>query len=147
MTPTEIKNEVCRLAEEIGDKAHVHVSIGGMHGLALYAAIYPDGLGRGSQLSVCADDWQELFDKLRAGWAERCADYRRETIRRMALEIIRITADQGVCTDAALRAGEFSADEVSRYGEEACRDANEIAGKGPFSITTVAGANNAPVAA
>jgi hypothetical protein len=55
----------------------------------------------------------------------------------MALRIITITADQGACTDSALRmTGDFTDAEIAAYGAAACEEANRMADAGPFSITT-----------
>lgn len=111
---------------------------------AVHVMLYPDGLchNRG-YVSADADTFEELLAAIKALWAESADRYHAERVRKMALAIIRITAEQGICTDAALRAGEFSDSELKRYAEEAIADANEIASNGPFSIARIAGANAA----
>ena len=143
MTPTEIRETAKTFANEIGPDATILISIHIRATKLLFAMICPDGVGRDSALCVSADEWPELFTTLRAKWAERADEYRRKTIRKLALEIIRITAEQGECTDAALRGVSFSATDVARYGAEAVADANAIASNGPFAIVAAAKENAA----
>ena len=144
MTPMEIKTALSQMAREIGPRADVTVMITSSNrDKPLYAVVYPDSVERDSALSVRAHDWPALLAELRSKWDERSAEYSRKTIRKMALEIIRITAELGECTDAALRAGEFGPGEVAQFGEEAIADANTIASNGPFAIVSVANANAA----
>ena len=144
MTPKEIRAAGLAFAREIGPRADIYISVNSSGWeKALGAAVYPTGVGHDAAIRVEADDWAELFDVLRAKWSE-CSERRhRETVRTMALEIIRLTADQGECTDAALRAGEFDAADVARYAAEAVADANAIASNGPFAIVPAAKANAA----
>jgi len=59
----------------------------------------------------------------------------------MALAIIRITADTGGCSDAALRADGFDDAEIARLGGDAVGTADAVASNGPFSIVAVAQSN------
>lgn len=112
--------------------------------LTLYVA--PKGhLGNGGSFVVYADTWRDLLAAGEAEWATRSDQHSEHTIRTMALEIISITADQGECTDAALRA-KFDAADVIRFGEQACAQATEMGGLGPFSIVKLSGANDAEAA-
>lgn len=112
--------------------------------LSLYVA--PKGhLGNGGTFIVYADTWRDLLAAGEAEWATRSDQHAEHTIRAMALEIISITADQGECTDAALRA-KFDAADVIRFGEQACAQATEMGGLGPFSIVKLTGANDAEAA-
>jgi hypothetical protein len=114
-------------------------------GILFHASLFSRGIGGvgGSQdFRVDGDTFAELHNALTTKWAEYEAKHRAETIRRMALAIIRITAELGECTDAALRnCGEFDPGQIKSYGEQACNDANDIAGRGPFSIIVKGGAN------
>lgn len=141
MTPKEIHDAVKALAKEIGPNAHVSLDVNTDHEAAVVGFCRPSW--KGDYIIVYADDWTGAMDQLRAKWAEISADVHRQAIRKMALEIIRITADIGSCHDAALRDAGFSNDEIERYGGDACDDANRIASNGPFSITEVVGANAA----
>lgn len=148
MTPKEIQAQLRRIRDDIGKDARVSVylsydNLTSSTHPAVAATIYPNGIGGHGALRVQADTWDELFTKLTEGWAEASARYKAERVREMALAIIRITAEQGHCTDASLRAADFSGEEVKRYSEEACRDADEIASNGPFSVVSLRGANAA----
>lgn len=143
MTPKEIQAEIIQVMKDVGPRSRLFVSINEYSSEgSIYAALYPDGMTRDSAFSIYADEWAEMFVAVRARWAAMSAEYRKKTIRKIALEIIRRTAEEGVCTDAALR-GEFTDSEVETFGAEAVEDANQIASNGPFSITKLAGANAA----
>lgn len=140
MTPKEIQAEIVKLQTEVGPKAHVGFSLQS-HGRPIYVSLYPFGITNSDgYLSAASEDWADALEKIRAEWAEHSAEHCRQTVRNMALAIIRLTSDLGQCTDAALRA-EFDPGVVARWGTDACAMANEMAGKGPFAIVAVANAN------
>lgn len=143
MTPTEAHREIMKFRDEIGGEADIYIGIN-VHGIS--GTIYPDGIvGNTHQITYRADDVADIASiiaGMRALWDESSGRLRRELIRKMALEIITITADQGRCSDAALRM-KFKANDIKRYGPQAVEEANSIAGRGPFSIE-VTGGRNAP---
>lgn len=148
LTHAEALEAFRALAKAIGPKCEIFASLNtyGVSGGVIYTSIYPRGITSSlEQMRVVADGYRETIEKVRAAWAERVDTHAAHTIREMALAIISITADQGECTDAALRA-KFDAADVARYGERACAEATEIAGLGPFSIVTLSGANDAEAA-
>ena len=138
-----IKKTLTDFAKNVGPRAYVSLTIapGAGENVAIY--VYPDGITRDCAMCARANDWTGVLTAMREQWAARSDEHRRKTIRKMALEIIRITAELGECTDAALRAGEFTPDEVVQFGEEAIADANTVASNGPFAIVSVANANAA----
>lgn len=144
MTPIEIRDAARALAKEIGEKARVYPSIDlntdSNH--ALRGSIYTNWPVGDPEVRVEADSWDELFTLLRERWEAHKEEHCRRVIRKMALEIIRVTAERGVCTDADLRIT-FTNAEVERLGADACSDANEIASNGPFEISRIEGANAA----
>jgi len=111
----------------------------------LGAQIYPLGLLGKVTLQASGDTYRELLADCEAKWAAHSDLHAANTIREMALAIIAITADQGECTDAALRA-KFDAADVRRHGDAACAQATEMASNGPFSIVTMSGANDVEAA-
>jgi len=140
MTPREIRDACNEMAKGIGERANIHVGFNTFDE-PLYANIMAGGETR---LRVKAEDWEELFRKLREEWKACDDEFRASMIKKMALEIIRITDEQGECTDAALRGGwTFTDADVERFGSDACAKADEMAGRGPFRITRIAGANAA----
>ena len=149
MTPSEIHTAITSLRKEVGYRAYVSVDIvaddllrGGDKVVA--GCLYPDGIsGKSVSVRVNGHDFGEVIDLLRFKWSERRESEERQTIRLMALEIINITADMGACSDAALRAGKFSNDDVTRFGDQACEEANRIAAGGPFTITKISAVSNA----
>lgn len=144
MTPTEVRDAINAFNTEHTMPGGLDIFFSNNHKGPLAASIYPDGVTKPCALRVYGDDWATLLDAVRAKWAEHSSIHRTRRIREMALAIIRITAEQGTCTDAALRGdGGFTDAEVSALGSEACADADAIAANGPFSIFTIAGANAA----
>lgn len=136
MTPLEIQAEAEKFRLEIGEHAWLSVGIGsrGMAEKPCTATLYADGITKDRTLGVDAVDWPDLFVVLRATWSSRQVEIRHKTIRKMAMEVIRLTAEFGECTDAALRQT-FRADEIKRYAADAIKDANDMAVNGPFDIT------------
>lgn len=147
MTPKEMQIAVDKFRQEVGPNADVSVFIEDKitDEYPVRVIVYPHGICRSDEgrVSIEAEDFPDALLKMRAAWDEHSAQFRGKAIRSMALMIIRITAEQGHCTDAALRQ-EFKYGEVERYGADAVKDANEIADKGPFAIVTLGGANGAP---
>lgn len=144
MTPQEIQTAARLLQSEIGPKAQAFANVAEVDP-PVRISIYPSGIldrARDS-FSVYADDWQEGFDLARARWSDMSQEFDRRAVRSMALAIIRITADMGACSDAALRADGFAQAEIDRHGAAACADADAIAGNGPFAINVIASANAA----
>lgn len=144
MTPTEIRDELVAFAEEIGPRAYVGLDIDTHNRRGPVAGcIYPEGIA-GSVDRIGGfhgDDFREVIDAMRAEWSSRVTQHRAARIKSMALSIIEITADQGQCTEAALRVAGFSQSEIEAHGADACATADHYGSKGPFSIVTIPGAN------
>lgn len=145
MTPLEILNEAKLFQREVGPKAELFpaINMSGWGECPLRASLYANGMMKELTFSVDANGWVELFARLRAKWSEFQDEHRARSIRKMSLEIIRLTADLGACTDGALRQAGFEQGEIDAYGSEACADADAIAANGPFSIQARRGANAA----
>ena len=140
-----LSEEIRKLAKEVGPRAYVSAGLSSDafdRKTPIHGSIYPRGICGNSAVSINAATWDELLLRLRSEWAKHNDEYRRSTIRKMALEIIHLTAE-GNCTDSALRGDKFSPEEVAEYGAEACEQANQIASNGPFEIKTVSRANAA----
>lgn len=142
MTAREFATAIKKFEESIGPRANCGTGVVDSD-LPLYCAVYATGnYTKGAEFTVKAETFGKLFEAVTAKWAEYSEDHRIRTIRKMALAIIRITAELGECTDAALRnCGEFDPGQIKAYGEQACVDADDIAGKGPFAIIVKGGAN------
>lgn len=107
--------------------------------------LYPDGTGSDApHLMVHEKTFELAFEAIRAKWEKYSAVHKSRIIRKMALAIIEITADQGACSEAALRSAKFSDEEIKFYGAKAAADADEIAAGGPFKIVPTENANGAP---
>lgn len=146
MTPKQFQKAKSDLEKSIGPDALVTAGVNDAYWgdrPPLRCSVYPHGICKAMAFSVDADTFAELDELVRAKWAEHAVVYRQQITRKMALEIIRLTADQGHCTDAALRQV-FSSAEVAMYSADAVADANEIADKGPFAIVAIGGDNGAP---
>lgn len=85
-----------------------------------------------------ADDLATLVERMQAQWTEFNAGYRAERVKALALDIIKITAEHGRCTEAALRLASYKADEIADIGDEAATMADAMAANGPFSIERTA---------
>lgn len=145
MTPKEYAAAANALSKRMGANLSIHTYVADRDtGDVLSAAVYRDWPRRDMEFRVVADDFVALLVAVEVKWKDHEAQFRRQITRKMALAIMRITAEHDHCTDAALRQ-EFSDEEVKRFGSDACADANTIAGKGPFEIITLGGANGAPV--
>jgi hypothetical protein len=143
MNAKELQAAVREFRREIGPKSDVSMFLSEYSEDAVSASIHPFGmLSSKGYIRVTADDWAAALAKLKAEWAKYSDEHRRQTVKSMALAIIRLTTEIGECTDAALRA-EFDAGAVASLGDEACTLADEMAGKGPFRIKRKRGANAA----
>lgn len=146
LTLTEACAAFKAFSKSISAKAQCSVSLSTNYGVkAIHALVKPGGYEDDTTFFLHADTFRDLLEQCEAKWVEHSDLFAANTIRRMALAIITITADQGECSDAALRA-EFDASEITRYGERACAQATEMASNGPFSIVTLSGANDAEAA-
>lgn len=141
MTPLEIHEAMKAIVDEVDLVSTASVVVNdsskpeGTATLLLYI--------RGNDhLSVRADNWPELFRSARAKLLEAVDRLHGEVVKKLALAIIRITHEQGECTDQALRV-EFGQQDIDRYGEEAVAAADQMASNGPFRIVATAGANAA----
>lgn len=63
--------------------------------------------------------------------------------RKMALAIIELTDAEGAVTDRALRLAGFSQTQIDAHAETAAALANEMAGKGPFTVVLEGAGNHA----
>lgn len=143
----EARDAFAALAKTFTSKCEIYPSLQPVGArFALYASVYPNGILGKVSLRGGGDTYRELLADCEAKWAAHIDLHASNVIREMALAIITITADQGECTDAALRA-KFDATDVTRYGDRACEQASATASNGPFSIVKLAGANDAQVAA
>lgn len=144
MTAKEARAAFDELGRSISPSAEIYISFNnaGADTPALNCSVYPSGMIKeGLSFRVTGDDWDELLAAAHAKWAEHRGRHRAQMIRKMALDIIRITAMLGECTDAALRPI-YRPFEIDAFGALACADADQIAGKGPFAIKTTVGANS-----
>ena len=146
MTPHEIQAAVKALRDEIGGECELSLYVNGKNALKpVTGHCRPRGYGDQSPfISVGEHEgWLEALDDCRQQWIAMKADIEKDVLRRMALAIIRITADTGACTNAALRADDFTEQDIAAFGDAACQQADEMASNGPFQITTLQGANAA----
>ena len=146
MTQIErLQAKLAALHDEVGPKAYISITV---RADRLSGSLYTHGIAPSRDTPDAFDVWSDLrdpiaiVDDLHAKWLaereRRCG----RTLERMALEIIRLTAEFGECTDAALRA-EFDPKSIADLAGKAVERANEMASNGPFSIRTTALANAA----
>lgn len=143
MTLAEVRAALDELCASIGPDARASVSInaGGSTEVCVRAHLYPRGHADRLSISAKGDDLGEAVAMLRAAWGDYERDSSEATIRDMALEIIRITHEHGWCSEAALRGGRFSPNEVAKFGAWACELADKMAAGAPFEIVAADGAN------
>lgn len=140
MKPSHIVSLGRAFEKIVSPNAQLYIHITTSHDAPISAMCYVDGIGRSDdrRFGVEADDWETLFELLNKRWREYSSTYEAEIVRKIALEIIRITADRGECTEAALRAcRNISQEEIERFLDRAVADANAIASNGPFSVRRV----------
>lgn len=152
ISPREFRSALHEFQKELGSRASVLVSVND-HAFDGYdqsrtnhyqtnfrGAVYLDGMSNGLTFMEGRDTLRDLLATLQEKWVTYKHQHELVTIRKMALAIIRITSELGECTDAALRS-EFSTELVQRFGAQACAHADDMAGRGPFTIITMGGAN------
>lgn len=140
----ELKNLKADIGEECYLSASLNIDMGWRSEEPVYLNIYPMGIiGTVPSFNVFADTWENLVAAAKAEWQTRCAEFNKKTVREMALAIIRITAELGHCTDAALRGAKFSNNQIKQFSQAATEDANQIASNGPFSIIAADKSNEA----
>lgn len=144
-TISEIQADCRALAEKVGPKSYVNLNItNGYTSASLYTKGLigdPEDVGAFAVFAHNFTDPAAALQELEEKWlAEREARSGR-IIEQMALSIIRLTAEFGECTDAALRA-EYGKD-VAELGAAALERANSMAANGPFSIRITQSANAA----
>jgi hypothetical protein len=142
-------NKACKaLSEKAGKKADVFFACG----THVSASLYTNGIGTTNRDDIsafsvtvmgseCDFDAEKMLTSLEAKWQGEIEKRGVRIVEEMALEIIRLTAEFGSCTDAGLRAK--YGEQVALYAADAVSRANEMASNGPFSIETVARSNAA----
>lgn len=140
-TLREIRDDFRDFAKSVSPNAYLSVRLSEDPACVVRGSFYPDGVLGTTNFTFKGDDWADLKAQLVAKWETHKDTHAANLVRSLALQIISITADQGECTDAALRGAKFSAEDVSFYGERACAEAERIASTGPFTITRLSGAN------
>ena len=135
-TPPQIMEALKSICAEVGPKAEAHASVS-HNGLA-GGSLHPDGILGTPRLYVHGHtEWSGVVEALRGKWEEYRDLHAANTIKGMAMAIIRLTAECGECTDGALRC-EFTQQEIDRHGEAAADLATEMGANGPFKIVRVA---------
>lgn len=146
MTPAELKAACKALAAMVAHpKAWVHASVSqdSRGSVAIYTrGACPDrGDVSAFTIRVEGTDWAAMFADAEAKWRVESEKRNGRLVEEMALEIIRLTAEFGQCSDAALRAKYGPL--VATLSDAAVSRANEMAANGPFSVVRLAAANAA----
>lgn len=145
MTPQEIHAALVEIKKNIGPNAYISLGIDPESEAKepIYLALYPFGITYNEgYLSIRAGNFAAALEGIRKAWSKHEAEHNRKATNKMALAVIRLTTELGECTDAALRE-EFDAAQIARFGADACKLADSMASKGPFSIKILRGANAA----
>ena len=147
MTIREIKDAMDFLAAEVGTEKCVATLYLNTDSTGLFAQCRPHGYGIGTPcFTVSGDDEMDVEDvltRLRQKTLDAMDDVKAERLKKMAMTIISESTIHGSCSDASLRSEGFTQIEIDAFGAEACKEANAMADKGPFSIVVLDGANAA----
>lgn len=144
MNVQEIQKAVAALAKKVGAQAYASIDITSSR---ISGCVYTKGIVADNadvaafSVRAVGDDPAAIISELEIKWLAEKAKRHARTIEQMALSIIRLTDEFGVCTDAALRA-EYGP-LVVELSEAATERANSMAANGPFSVTITAAANAA----
>lgn len=147
MTPTEARNFCRQFERTIGPRAKVWMSLTDRldEKNALDISIYRNWPGSDAEVKFKCDDFEEACLLVEKNWQARKLELDEAHIKRLAIEIIKITDAKGTCTEADLRCLYYFSDkDVTEFGPAACDVANRMAGRGPFAITKTPGGNGAP---
>ena len=143
------KAEVDMIADTFGaapSKRHTSILLSLDSSPEAIAMIYPNGICREPTITGRGASFREAIDALRQRALEMHADVERTIVRDMAIIIMRAHADHGECRPEHLRVT-FDQSAIDRLGQQACAEAERIAGAGPFTISTGAERANAPAEA
>lgn len=136
----DVRAALQALKNLVGSKAYVSLTMSAGEQVCR-CQLYPKDILGKEQIFTSGDDWLSAIQAAANEWAKRADLHAETTTREMALAIIRITAENGGCTDAQLRGAYFEASDVVRYCDAAVERANEMAAGAPFSVTATLGAN------
>ena len=141
---TDVYEGLTALCDSIGPDATSNVMLmcGTYHRKGeLSVGLEPKGYNGKVRLSAQVGSLEEVVPAITAEWEKHKELHAANTIKSMAIAIIRLTTELGECTDASLRC-EFAAMEIDEYGNAAADLATEMGGRGPFRIVRLTGAND-----
>lgn len=151
MTPVEAVSAFNAFARTISSRATAYVTLNTERGYgrdpkdpALDVSVYENGFAGNRLFTITANTFEDALAATSAKWEELKDAARVATITRMALAIIKLTDAKGVCTDAMLRNEGFACEDVRSYSAVAIDRANEMAGRGPFTVQFGEKSNGAP---
>lgn len=135
MTPEDLMACCQSIKAAVGPKAETWLSVSSSHdGKFVTLQIWPRGMACGPHEHFTGTSWSDVFAAANV-WAVTHQTVRRNNIvRKMAIAIISITDEHGVCAEARLRAADFSHEEITEFHEAACARASEMCGSAPFSV-------------
>lgn len=90
--------------------------------------------------------FEEALDAAEVAFAAHIEKHDEAARRKMALAIIELTDAEGAVTDRALRLAGFTQTQIDAHHETAAALANEMAGKGPFTVILEGAGNHAEAA-
>lgn len=146
MTPKEL-NAACKALAALVAHPKVWVSASVSHDSHACISICTRGVCPDSDdasaftIHVDGTEWPAMFADAESKWRSELEKRNVRVVEEIALEIIRLTAEFGECTDRALRAKYGPL--VATLSDAAVSRANEMAANGPFSVVRLAAANAA----
>ena len=142
MTAADLVTRVIALRQSIGPKAEINLSVHESNPWLpdqhkhVCMHMFPSGYSgdNTSSQTIYAATWPDAFAQAEA-WARNWKITSREnTIRNMALAIIKITDRDGNCAEQVLLNRKFTREQVLEFHEAACARAGEMRAGAPFSV-------------
>jgi hypothetical protein len=138
MTAEDLAGAVSAFKGMCDPRAVVFLSVSIYSTKKSYASMFvrPTGQydGGAPYFSFDAPTWSGVFTAAYA-WAATYDTVRRNaTVRRMALAVIEVTDEHGICTETLLRGKNFIAGEIVEFHEAACVRASEMCANAPFRV-------------
>ena len=98
------------------------------------------------QFNETFSSFESALDAAEAAFALHIEKHDETARRKMALAIIELTDAEGTVTDRALRLAGFAQHQIDAHHQTAAALANEMAGKGPFTVVLEGAGNHVEAA-
>lgn len=89
-------------------------------------SVYPRGVGRSNPVYFRAETFAEAIASAKTGIVDAARAEVEAIVRKMALSVIEITADNGECTERLLLSAGFDSSAIAAHHKAACDRANAM---------------------